>query len=75
MKQKSTTQWIAEFASIHKKTYVMSVVLAVLGVFCGLAPYFLIGNMVKELLKGNQEFSFYLTQCLWMAGCTDCYFG
>ena len=67
MKQKSTTQWIAEFASIHKKTYVMSVVLAVLGVFCGLAPYFLIGNMVKELLKGNQEFSFYLTQCLWMA--------
>lgn len=32
MKQKSTTQWIAEFAGIHKKTYVMSVVLAVLGV-------------------------------------------
>lgn len=54
MKQKSTTQWIAEFAGIHKKTYVMSVVLAVLGVFCGLAPYFLIGNVVKELSKGNQ---------------------
>lgn len=68
MKKKSTISWIAEFASIHKKTYVFSVICAVLGVFCGLLPYFIIGNMVKELFNGNRDFSCYLTWCLWMAG-------
>jgi len=67
MKKKSTIKWIAEFASIHKKTYVFSVIFAVLGVFCALTPYFLIGNMVKELLNGRTEFSYYLNQCLWLA--------
>lgn len=67
MKKKSTIQWIAEFASIHKKTYIFSVLFAVLGVFCALAPYFVIGNMVKELLTGRTEFSYYFTQCLYMA--------
>lgn len=68
MKKKSTIQWIAEFASIHKKTYVFSVVFAVFGVFCAIAPYFVIGNMVKELLTGNREFHFFLNQCLGLVG-------
>ena len=68
MKKKSTIQWIAEFASIHKKTYVFSVVFAVFGVFCAIAPYFVIGNMVKELLIGNKNFRFFLNQCLWLVG-------
>ena len=68
MKKKSTIQWIAEFASIHKKTYVFSVVFAVFGVFCAIAPYFVIGNMVKELLIGNKNFHFFLNQCLWLVG-------
>lgn len=66
MKEKSAFGWIAEFASIHKKTYAWSVIAAVIGVFCGLAPYFVIGNMVKELLIGNTEFSYYLEQCIWL---------
>ena len=66
MKEKSVFGWIAEFASIHKKTYVWSVIAAVIGVFCGLAPYFIIGNMVKELLVGNMEFSYYFKQCFWL---------
>ena len=66
MKKKSTIQWIADFASIHKKIYVFSVVFAVLGVFCALAPYFVIGNIVKELLSGRKEFPFYLNECLWL---------
>lgn len=68
MKKKSTIQWITEFASIHKKTYVFSVVFAVFGVFCAIAPYFVIGNMVKELLTGNKEFHFFLNQCLGLVG-------
>lgn len=66
MKEKSVFGWIAEFASIHKKTYAWSVIAAVIGVFCGLAPYFVIGNMVKELLVGNMEFSYYFKQCFWL---------
>lgn len=67
MKKKSTIQWIAEFASIHKKTYIFSVLFAALGVFCGLAPYFIIGSMVKQLLEGNMDFSYYLGRCVWLA--------
>ena len=66
MKKKSTIQWIADFASIHKKTYAFSVIFAVLGVFCALAPYFVIGNMVVELLNGSTDFSYYFMQCLWL---------
>ena len=40
--------------------------LAVFGVFCALAPYFVIGNMIKELLGGNKDFSFFLHQCVWL---------
>lgn len=67
MKPKSTISWIADFAGVRKKTYVFSVLFAVLGVFCAIAPYFLIGEMVKELLCGKTEFKYYLTLCLWMA--------
>lgn len=67
MKKKSTVQWLADFASIHKKTYVCSVLFAVIGVFCALAPYFVIGNMVKELLMGNKVWDYYKVQCIWLA--------
>lgn len=67
MKPKSTIGWLADFAGVRKKTYVFSVLFAVLGVFCAIAPYFLIGEMVKELLTGRTEFEYYLVRCLWMA--------
>lgn len=66
MKPKSTIGWLADFAGVRKKTYVFSVLFAVLGVFCAIAPYFLIGEMVRELLTGRTEFKYYLVRCLWM---------
>lgn len=66
MKPKSTIGWLADFAGVRKKTYAFSVLFAVLGVFCAIAPYFLIGEMVRELLTGRTEFKYYLVRCLWM---------
>lgn len=66
-KQKSTFQWIMEFASIHKGMYILSVIIAILGVVCSIIPFFLIGNITTELLSGNRDWSFYLRAVLVMA--------
>lgn len=66
-KQKSTVQWIMEFASIHKGMYILSVVVAVFGVICSVIPFFIIGNITTQLLEGNRDWSFYLREVLVMA--------
>lgn len=66
-KQKSTVQWIMEFASIHKGMYILSVVIAILGVVCSVIPFFIIGNITTQLLEGNRDWSFYLREVLVMA--------
>lgn len=66
-KQKSTFQWIMEFASIHKGMYILSVVVAVFGVICSVIPFFIIGNITTQLLEGNRDWSFYLREVLVMA--------
>lgn len=66
-KKKSMFAWIAEFASIHKGLYVASVLIAIVGVVCGIMPYFLIGDMVQKLLSGNRDFALYFREGLIMA--------
>ena len=66
---KSPIAWIMSFAGRKRKLYVTSVVLAVIGVLCGLVPYALMGSMAKNLIEGNREWSFYLTHGLMMALC------
>lgn len=66
-KEKSTFQWIMEFASIRKGMYILSVIIAILGVVCSIIPFFLIGNITTELLSGNRDWSFYLREVLVMA--------
>lgn len=66
-KQKSTVQWIMEFASIHKGMYILSVVVAIFGVICSVIPFFIIGNITTQLLEGNRDWSFYLREVLVMA--------
>ena len=58
-----------EFVSNHKKTYVLSVLMAVMSVVCALLSYLFIGNIVKEVLVGNKNLTFYGEQCLDMALC------
>ena len=60
---------LVEFARPHKTGYIVSVVLAVLGVTFGIVPYFATARMTIELLSGNQDLSFYMVWCLISGGC------
>lgn len=51
---------LIEFARPHKTGYIVSVVLAVLGVAFGIVPYFATARMTIELLSGNRDLSFYI---------------
>lgn len=66
-KEKSTLGWLAEFAGTHKREYIKSVVYAVCGVICSLIPYFIIGDLVTNLIAGNRDWEFYLKEGIWMA--------
>ena len=64
---KSTAGWIMSFAGRKKPLYVSSVLLAALGVLCSIVPFVIMGSMVRALISGNQEWSYYLTHSLIMA--------
>ena len=55
---------LMEFAKPHKTGYVVSVILAVVGVALGMVPYFATAEMIIHLLNGNREISFYAQYCL-----------
>lgn len=59
-KKKSTIQWIAEFTGAHKRKYIISVVTATCGVLCGLAPYVIVAQIIKELVNGNRDWNSYV---------------
>lgn len=66
-KNKSAIGWILEFASTHKKLYSISVLVAALGVFCGIVPYVFMGDMIQKLVSGNRDMEMYLKECAIMA--------
>ncbi len=66
VKKRSTLSWVMEFAGGKRSSYAGSVVLAVLSVLCGFIPYIFMANIVRGLLEKTADFSFCLTQCLWM---------
>ena len=66
-KQKGILDYIFRFAGEYKGAYIKSLVFAVFGVAFSLAPYALMGDMVKKLLSGEQNFNIYLIEGLVMA--------
>lgn len=66
-KQKGILDYIFQFAGEYKSAYMKSVVFAVIGVAFSIAPYILMGDMVKKLLSGERAFSTYLIEGLVMA--------
>ena len=66
---KSPIGWVMSFAGRKKSLYTISVVLAVIGVLCGILPFIITGNMIRNLIEGNREWSFYLVQGGLMAVC------
>ncbi|MCR5201900.1 MAG: ABC transporter ATP-binding protein/permease [Lachnospiraceae bacterium] len=68
-KRRSPISWVLEFAGIHKGSYLISVILAIISVAAGFIPYLFIANIVKALISGNKELHFYLVQCGFIALC------
>lgn len=67
MKKKSLLSWIFLFARNKKKYYIASIFFALLRVACGIAPYIIIANIVRELLSGVRDWDVYLKECLIIA--------
>ena len=65
--KRSTATWIWDFAGEYRSRYVLSVLSAVCGVICGLLPYFVMANMIGDLLGGCRDTNIYLQHCLVMA--------
>jgi len=65
-KKKSTVAWIADFAGAHTKSYILSIIFAVLSVACGFIPYIFVANIVRALLEKSGDLSYCMTQCLWI---------
>lgn len=70
-KSKSTGEWIMEFTGTHRSKYVWSVITATAGVVCGIIPYIIVADIIKQLLEGNKNWndytnSFVLLLVLWL---------
>lgn len=63
MKKKSLLNWIFSFAGEKKTAYCFSVFFALLRVACGIAPYILIADIVKNLLSGVRDWNVYFHDC------------
>ncbi|MBQ8076612.1 MAG: ABC transporter ATP-binding protein, partial [Oscillospiraceae bacterium] len=66
-KPQSPIAWVLGQTGDHGGQYVLSVILAIVGVAFSLAPYFVVIGIVQGLMDGQKNFSFYLTRCLIMA--------
>ncbi len=60
--KKSLLNWIFTFAGEKKPMYFASIFFAILCVFCGIAPYVLIANIVRQLLSGLRDWNVYLLE-------------
>ena len=61
-KSPSPIAWALGQAGPHRRQFVLSVVLAVLGVAFSVAPYFAVAGIVKGLMAGEKNLTYYLTQ-------------
>ena len=66
-KSQSPIAWVLGQTGDHGGQYVLSVILAVIGVAFSVAPYFVVVGIVQGLMDGQQNFGFYLGKCLIMA--------
>ena len=66
-KTQSPMVWVLGQTGDHGGQYVLSVVLAVIGVAFSLAPYFVVIGIVQGMMGGVKDFAFYLNRCLIMA--------
>jgi len=61
--KKGLIGWIFYFAGDKKGQYVVSVFFALLSVACCIAPYFMIAQIVRQLLGGVRDWNVFLQEC------------
>ena len=61
-KSPSPIAWVLGQAGSHREQFALSVILAVLGVAFSVAPYFAVVGIVKGLMAGERNLSYYLIQ-------------
>ncbi len=71
-KEGSAFTWILKQGGEHKKEFVISFLLAFVGVTCSLIPFFKAIEIVKGIMENNRNFQFYIWNCgimtvAWMA--------
>ena len=67
-KKRSVISWLWEFSGRRKAEYLASILMAVAGVICSLIPYYIMIDIIKELVSGTEEFSWYMGKCMVMGG-------
>jgi len=67
-KEQNPMSRLMELAAPYKRKYVLSVVLAILGVAAGLVPFFVVSKIVLLLMGGETTVSVYLRWCLIAGG-------
>lgn len=60
MENKNPMPRIMEFIKPHQRGYILSVILAVLGVASGMVPYFAVARIVNLLIASERRFGVYL---------------
>lgn len=63
-KKRSVISWLWEFSGRRKAEYLASILMAVAGVICSLIPYYIMIDIIKELVSGIEEFSWYMEKCM-----------
>ena len=66
-KSGSPIAWVLGQTGDHKGQYVLSVILAIIGVGFSVAPYFVVAGIVRGLMEDNRDLHFYLMRCLIIA--------
>ena len=65
-KKRSVISWLWEFSGRRKAEYLASILMAVAGVICSLIPYYIMIDIIKGLVNGTEEFSWYMGKCMVM---------
>ena len=56
--------WLLSQSGERKGKFISSVILALISMLCGIAPYYLIARIVKDLLSGSSDKGAYITNCV-----------
>ncbi len=68
MKKESTFGWLLQQVGHNKGAFVLSVILALVSVLCGLVPYYITTDIIAKLLSGVKKVDVYAKMALWMIG-------